>query len=709
MEDNEAAAPWDTFSEDKAPWDDVSDQTSKPMSGSWNDYIFQHTAAGRVLSKFGQGASDGWGATMNTLAPTEEGILKSVPDLYQVYKDNNEQTTKAFSEAFTRPSIWASILKRIELSPIAALSAGLGAIAEGGIQFGQEFINTAKERQEQRHFLPDILGPVMGESGEIIQSYASGQNFGELGTLHGPVEQKPIVKPQIAEYQGGISEGLPFKGELPPEQPTIAPEQFQETPGFYRDRGYQHPYNEQQDIWPSLNILADSRARGFIGEGDIGYFNTFPLDERVAEARTQAAIEARLTEPILPKPPVTDPYVIARGVDPELMARHDTTQFKLEEARQAKDELLKGTSSFPDIEFVEDEINRLNELKKLNSKQQSRLEDLYTFRKDYKKFLQAQDDVEKLDLELRDMSTEVSNILEYSKSLIPDIQAKQQAEWYKAATKYSEEALKADEIQRAKSLEYSESIPPLGPEDSVVDHIAKLEQHIQQNMIEIPDTPDKFRLKQEATPGASRKPSQPVSKSSGTQTSTGNTKGSLKPVEGTGDKKIRGLSLSTEASAIDKQLIDSFEGLPEYNSVSKLEQAQIANALVASDLDRAIDILEGRKSLPKDLLLTSLYKAVQLKAEASGDIDLIRQLANSQATASVTTMAQNLAMLADKEKYSAINAIREIQEAKQARAKKKGQFEKVIQEVVKSIKQSMREATPNKKTWRDYLEDIKCK
>lgn len=675
------------------------DWLKQPQSGSWSDYLFQHTAPGRVISKFGQGASDGWGAAMQTLAPTEEGILKSVPDLWQVYKDNNEQTTKAFNEAFTRPAVWASILKRLEMAPFAGLSAGLGALSEAGVQVGQEFINEAEARKKEQSWSPlhQVIGSISGETGELIQSYASGQNFGELG-IPEKIPEAAKAKPQVPEYQGGISDALP-RGQLPEEASSVVPEFMQEPMEGAEFSGKRVEQPKQEDYWPSLNVLAESRSKGYIGEGDTGFFNTFPLDEKTVEARTQAAIEAGLPEPVLPRAPLTDPYEIARSIDPELMGKHDLANSKINELRQEKENLLRGTSSFPDLDFVQDQIGRLEGKKKLNSGEQQKLEDLYDFKKNYKKFIQTQDDIEKLDLQLRDMATDVTNLVDYARTLIPDRQVEHQQEWYKAASAYSEQLQKLDEEARNQPLEYSEPIHPLGHEDNIGEYFEKLKKSVEQTTGEETETGGSALQ-------APRRPVQRPLESAATST----TRSSLRAVEGTGEPKTRGLSKSTEASAIDLELVDEFQGLPEFNSVSKIDQAKLANELIAKDYDRAFDVAMGRRNPPQDLLLTSVYKAVKLKAEKSGDVAILRELAvNSKAPAAVTTMAQNLAMLAG-QKFTALDAIRMVQESREAKLKTKAKFAKAIQEVVRQIKEIKKQSNPDIKTWRDYLiKEVACK
>lgn len=694
-------------------------KTTSPMSGGVFDYIFNKTPIGRVASKFTQGGLEGVESGLAAIHPQTEEYLKQIPDLWDVYRNGDEQTSKAFRDAYTRPGVWNALITRALSVPVAAATGAaygaLGAIGEAGMQAAKEvgdtgemFINkTPLGKYDPLNYIAKWLGQELGPA------TFSGQYFPEVGMK--PIDTKS--KPKVSEFEGEalepISDTLPKS--LPSERPSVRSlpsESYRGTiaedaPRFLVDDTSAHdvltqplddafstemsPKPEDSNYWPDFPGLATARANGVIGNGDIGFFNTFPLTEAEIKSRTDAALEAGMPEPPVPEPPVTDVPTLARFIHPELMERWDDTTNKLEQARQRKDDMLEQYRSYPDYDFVESEVAKLSERVtsgKITSKEQDRLTDLQQFMKVHKSAEKAQKEINDLDLDLRDMATDVTGIHDYARTLLPDISAQAHEDWYQTASKYSEDLLsKQNELEAQYRGQISE---PLS--DTVVP-----EEDVQ--------------AASETVGRASRparKPVQPVPGVSGTTSSRKST-GPLKLVDGSGAIKTRGLSKSVEARAIEADLIDHFEGLPEYETVSKAEQAKAAVELINTDYERALAVAMGDKQPPKGLLLTSVFKAVEAKARREGDVDTILDLASrSKAPGLVTTMAQNLAMLADADPHSPVNAIRALQEAKETAANKHKKFQDAIKNVVKEIKRSMKARVPTKIEWKGFFDDIMC-
>lgn len=666
------------------------DQKS-PMSGSFFDYIFSKTAAGRVISKFGQGVSEGWGATNQALSPQGEAILKNVPDLYQVFKDNNEKTTKAFNEAYTRRGVWGALIKRLESAPVAAVSGLIGGIGGAGVQVGTELRETGDVLSQNPITRFNPIGAIAGEAGEMAQATFSGQYFPEMGMS--PPEAKKIVTtlPDTVPPLG-ISEGLPKR--LPEEE--VTPQNILTQP---LGEAFSQEHLPDQGYWPEFPELSTARANGVIGNGDVGVFNTHPVTVEEMRARTIAAQEAGLPEPKIPEPPVTDIPTIARGIHPDLQMDWEKTIDEIENLRQKKAETLSNPKyiSLPEEVHIKEEIYRLEQKKNLNTREQNRLEDYKDFRRVHDELRTAEIQIIELDKKLRDLGPDVSAVHSHARTLLPDLQADIQAKWFAEASKYSEELLKAEHPEVLNTDTLEKSLPGKLPEDAGPGFFPA----------EMTKTPENYGYISSLR--AARRRAQAQSKPTESGTKGISTNAASKAVEGSGETKTRGLSLSVEAKAIRDDLVDEFSGLPEYETVSREEQANEAATLIDQDFERAVAIAMGEKSPPKGLLLTSVFKAVEKVARANKDIDLIRDLATrSKVPEKVTTFAQNLSMLAEVDPLSPASVIREIQDAREAVAKKKGQFEHAIRQVAQEIKKAMQAKAPTKEDWNSFIDGIMC-
>lgn len=766
----EDTLPWETQQDggDSLPWETQNTSTKQPMSGSFWDSFWSQSVEGKVLNGFGLGASQGWGAAIHQLAPDQEQLFKNYPSVAKVYNDSNDATSKAFHEAITRPNLASAYFQKLVGIPVSGIAALIGGISGAGVGLAESMEGTAqhlktsvnipepqkgpfkygltnesKFEEYARKFYNNtnpeaLLGTYVGGYGALVGSIAKGENFGgevgsglpDTGKVADYYIQKALKeapKPTPPAFPEGMSEELP---KQPLEQPGVLPEHLNEEPintprpiadselrdildenleDEFQISGQKIHQNPAEDYWGMFNT---SRAHGMIGEGEQGFFNTFPLDEKMVEERTQAAIEAGLPEVPEIQPPVTDPYVVATGINPELMAKHYSIHDQLDELREKKETLLEKTAPFPDPDFVTSEVERLEAKKKLSTKEQNRLEDLYEFKKAYKELIRIHQAVLDLDEQLRDISPDVAATLEHAKSLIPSIQAEQQSQWYREASKYSQESARLDAEQRAKPLEYSEPIGPLGHDEEVDSIFKKLEGKIDQNTVEplsgFSTVPGRYTSGLKEPSGAPTKLVQPVPETlSGIvpETSKASPGGSLKPFEGTGDKKISGAALATEARAIESGLQSSLGDLPTFDSVVFKDQAPAIAELFLKDPERAQAIGLGERAAPKDMIPELVQAELERRARLEGDWDLVRKIANSKLTRESTTLAQRLRARGENGGTTPSAVIRAVQEAKQAATKKRGQFEKAIKRVV----DQMKDITPDKKTWRDHLEDIRCK
>lgn len=176
-------------------------------------------------------------------------------------------------------------------------------------------------------------------------------------------------------------------------------------------------------------------------------------------------------------------------------------------------------------------------------------------------------------------------------------------------------------------------------------------------------------------------------------------------VEGTGETKTRGLSLSVEEKAIEKGLVESLEGLPEYSKISMADQASKANELLIQDYEKAKRIAMGQEVPPSDILPESMFMAVKNKAIRDGDVMTIKDLAiSSQLTTEATTMGQRISALADRDPTSPIKAIKEIAKAREKRVgAKKPQVKREVKNIKKHISQLNKA-----QNWEQFVRSLQC-
>jgi hypothetical protein len=169
------------------------------------------------------------------------------------------------------------------------------------------------------------------------------------------------------------------------------------------------------------------------------------------------------------------------------------------------------------------------------------------------------------------------------------------------------------------------------------------------------------------------------------------------------------LAAGVEAKAIEAKLTAGFKGLPEYETVKVADQARMASELLRNDPQRAKEIAMGQALPPENLLPESVFVAVENQALQKGDVETLRELATvSTLSTEATGMGQRIRMLAERNPYSPVTAMKEIQTAREARAKKK-MGPKFKERVITEIKTEVRKSAPKARDWKSFLSEIRCK
>jgi hypothetical protein len=187
--------------------------------------------------------------------------------------------------------------------------------------------------------------------------------------------------------------------------------------------------------------------------------------------------------------------------------------------------------------------------------------------------------------------------------------------------------------------------------------------------------------------------------------------GALRPVEGIGDVKTRGLSQGVEAKAVSAKLADVFADLPQYKQMDVADQGARAIDLYEKDPETAKQIAFGAKAPPKGLTPEAIFIAVENDAIERGDADTLNKLANSRLTTEATTMGQRLRMLAERNPESPTEAIKAVQTAREeaAQAKSGGKNINVLRDkVADDVTNHIARETAKPRDWNSFVQSITC-
>jgi hypothetical protein len=182
-----------------------------------------------------------------------------------------------------------------------------------------------------------------------------------------------------------------------------------------------------------------------------------------------------------------------------------------------------------------------------------------------------------------------------------------------------------------------------------------------------------------------------------------------KPFKGEGESKTRGLSQSTEARAIEKGLVDKFEGLPEYDVVKNRDQITMASELIAKDYQQAKNIAMGTERAPNNIIPEFIYKGVEAEAIKKGDVNTLRELATSSKLADeATVMGQRIQALRNQDPLSPVNAMKEIKKTRENRIAQGKDINQVKAQNVEQIKSRINKTVPKKGEWQTFIDSIRC-
>lgn len=165
---------------------------------------------------------------------------------------------------------------------------------------------------------------------------------------------------------------------------------------------------------------------------------------------------------------------------------------------------------------------------------------------------------------------------------------------------------------------------------------------------------------------------------------------------------------SKVAVSIEQKLGEKLENVAGFESINIKDQIKRAEDLLNKNLIRARGMISGKIPLPDGLRAGAFIKAVEVYAQETGDMSLLRSLAVSPLVSETSIHAQELRLLAERDENSVLSKIQEIanERAKIAERKYKGKVDKLIKEETNKIKKSIKKV--DKHLWSDFIRNIEC-
>ncbi len=167
---------------------------------------------------------------------------------------------------------------------------------------------------------------------------------------------------------------------------------------------------------------------------------------------------------------------------------------------------------------------------------------------------------------------------------------------------------------------------------------------------------------------------------------------------------------SVEAKSIEKGLTKGFGETAGYDPITIKDQAQRASK-VMEDIEKARKMVKGDIPMESGLKGEMLIKAMEDYAQKKGDVEMLRDIANSPLVSETSAHAQAMRILAERDPDSVVAKLQDIKKAKEAQVEKKTgkKVSQAKKDVVKEIKKSMEVTKPKKEDWASFIKEIQCK
>lgn len=273
-----------------------------PYQGSMSDYFFGQTHVGKILSAFGEGAKEGWGAN--------PGILPEEFKWEAEHKDEDHSILYGLHTSVMRPL--ASAMDTAVKGSYAAFGGFAGAL-------GQTGENLSEYNKKDPYSLPGALG---GPLGELAKEAASGAlpDTGVHIPEYAHLAQEARMKAIIGEGEPGF-----YKTNKP------SPEQIEARNQAAVNAGY-GPETAQQ--WVDTDSVLPT-PRELARQIDPDTFNEI---DRLQDLKETSAAQARYARSQRTAPFEREEYTILSKVEGDESKLTEGEQRRLQNVRDLKEE-----------------------------------------------------------------------------------------------------------------------------------------------------------------------------------------------------------------------------------------------------------------------------------------------------------------------------------------------------------------------------------
>lgn len=180
--------------------------------------------------------------------------------------------------------------------------------------------------------------------------------------------------------------------------------------------------------------------------------------------------------------------------------------------------------------------------------------------------------------------------------------------------------------------------------------------------------------------------------------------------------KVSRLGKRLEQIALRKKMAETLGKLPEYETTDWDTQLTSARKHIDDNFESAKKIALGEENPPKGMLPNAMFVAMKEYAEKNGDVALMQQLANSKLISEASYMGQNISILSQLDPESAVYQLKEVSKTREEAFKSKNKGEspvkavkKVTKEIKKSVDSEVKKSISKKQSWKDFIQEIRCK
>ncbi|MDD3999869.1 MAG: hypothetical protein PHX62_03125 [Bacilli bacterium] len=172
------------------------------------------------------------------------------------------------------------------------------------------------------------------------------------------------------------------------------------------------------------------------------------------------------------------------------------------------------------------------------------------------------------------------------------------------------------------------------------------------------------------------------------------------------------ISKRIETQTVEKGLTEAFKDMPDYEKVSRGDQAIKVQEILDTDPDKAIRIALGKELPTNGALPESVLIAVKNNALETGNTDLLVRLATEEGGVAreSSILGQRIKMLDETNPDDAFTNIkRVVNERRSALEQKTGKkMGQILKEETTKIKNELDKVKPKKDVWLAFVSEIQC-